>query len=197
MNDLFAPTEALADWLRLSPRRVSQLGHEAGAKRTSDGWPVGPLVKLHVGRLREKAELAGARRRVLELQGERARVAAARAARELIPEEAATAAARRLWGDVLDVMNGGFSELAHHYHAQGAPAGEVRATLEPIRKFLLGRLVVLRDRLPGLFAELVLDTDEKLDDWLASHEPEAEEEPEPEPPPKPRRAKATRRAPSR
>lgn len=30
---------------------------------------------------------------------------------------------------------------------------------------------------------LDLDSDEKLDDWLASHEPEAEEEPEPEPPP--------------
>lgn len=38
MTDLYAPSEALADWLRLSPRRVSQLGHEAGVKRGPDGW---------------------------------------------------------------------------------------------------------------------------------------------------------------
>ena len=188
MNDLFAPTEALADWLRLSPRRVSQLGHEAGAKRTSDGWPVGPLVKLHVGRLREKAELAGARRRVLELQGERARVAAARAAGTLIPSTVATAAAQELWGSTLAEFNAVFSEIYHDMLRQGADPADARRVLEGIRKALLRRLTGLRDRLPSTFSELVLDSAEKREGWLQGETAE---------PPPTRKPKASRRAPSR
>ena len=188
MDEIYADSHTLAGWLGIGVRRVAQLGHETSAKRSGEGWPAGPLVRAHCARLRERADLADARRKVLEVQADRARVAAARAAGTLIPSTVATAAAQELWGSTMAEFNAVFSEIYHDILRQGADPADARRVLEGIRKALLRRLTGLRDRLPSTFSELALDSAEKREGWLAAETPE---------PPSTRRAKATRRAPSR
>ena len=184
MNDLHAPADALASMLGLSPRRVSQLAAEVGARRTAEGWPVAPVVTAHCERLRAAADVADARRAMLAAQTERHRLAAARHARALIPTVQAGEVAAGLWGRALGEINGLFAHLFEDARTHGVDPGDARRLLDPIRASVVGRLVGVRETFAAAFQQLALDSPEKLADAVQAATPE---------PPSTRKPKATRK----